>query len=40
MHGPVKVRYWRELTICQKHVRSENKQSDTSSTFDIEIRVS
>ena len=40
MHGLVKVRYWRELTICQKHVGLENKQWDTSSTFDVEIRVS
>ena len=38
--GLVKVRYWRAPIIFQNYTGSENKQSDTLATFDVEIGVS
>jgi len=40
MFSLVKVRYWRALMIWQNHVGSENKQSSTTVTLEVEIGVS
>jgi hypothetical protein len=37
--GLVKVRYWRAPIIWWNYVELENKQSSTTITFEVEIKV-